>query len=131
MKKLMYPFMASFFMMMAIFCLAGCSDDGDSNSPTTHQVYFQAEASAGSSINQVVYGFDTSLTTATSLGGMTWKSAEITVPATATVLSINMNAIGVNASSTLKVQIYVDGVLKKEATGSGTALIAQAQYSLR
>lgn len=79
----------------------------------------------------VVYGYDNTLTSVSSLGGTTWTSPEITAPANATVASVVLNGMGANASSTLKVQVYVDGVLKKEGTGAGTALTATAQFNLK
>lgn len=111
----------------------GCSkDDGeDSNGGNGHKLVFKAEVSAGSSINQSVYGYDSSLTTVTGLSGLTWTSPEVTAPANARVASFVVNAVGANASSTLKLQIFVDGVLKKESMSTGTALVSQAQYALR
>ena len=113
-----------------LIVFSSCKKDNNGGSgSTTRKVQFKAEASAGSNINMVVYGYDATLTTASSLSGTTWTSPEITVPSSAKVSSVIMNGIGANASSTLKVQIFVNGTLKKEGTGSGTALSAQAQYN--
>ncbi len=120
------------FLTLALFLFVGCSDDDNngSSSPSEDEIVFKAEASAGSSLNLCVYGYDSTLTTASSLGGTVWTSAPITAPSDATVASIVMNAMGANENSTLKVQIYVNGVLKKEGLSSGTALSASAQYNL-
>jgi hypothetical protein len=39
-----------------------------------------------------------------------------------------MNATATSGTATLKVQIYVDGQLKKEGTGTGAILLASATY---
>ena len=116
----------------AIILLASCGKDDDNTpnpSPTTHKVMFKAEASAGSNLSIAVYGHDASTTTASSLSGTTWTSPEITVPAGTVVASAAVNATGANTSSTLKVQVWVDGVMKKEGTSSGSILSAQATYN--
>lgn len=114
------------------FLFWGCSKKNDDTpSGSSKKVVFKAEASVGSSVNLAVYGYDASLTTASSLSGTTWTSPEITVPASANVASITVNGMGSNASSTLKVQIFVNGELKKEGTSSGTALSAFAQFNLK
>ncbi len=119
-------------LVLTVIFFVGCSKDKKGTSPSTsHKLVFKAEASAGSSLNMAVYGYDATLTTASSLSGTTWTSPEITAPAGSTVASIAVNAMGANASSTLKVQVYVNGVLKKEGTSSGAALSATAQYNLR
>jgi len=120
------------FAAFAALMGASCSkDDGGTPGPSTssHKVQFKAEASAGSNISVAVYGYDATTTTATSLSGTTWSSPEITVPAGASLATAAVNASGANASSTLKVQVWVDGVMKKEGTSSGAILSAQASYA--
>ncbi|MDH6252922.1 hypothetical protein M2347_002649 [Chryseobacterium sp. H1D6B] len=113
--------------------VTSCSnDDDDDNTPgsgSSHKVVFKAEASSGSNINIAVYGIDGDATTATSLTGTTWTSPEITAPAGAYTANVAVNAIGANAGSTLKVQIWVDGQLKKEGTSSGQVLSASTSYT--
>ncbi len=116
----------------AIF-VSSCSSD-NTNTPgpspaTSHKVLFKAQVSAGSNIEQAVYGYDSDLTTATSLSGTTWQSPELTAPAGTVNAGITIDGVGADANATIKVQIYIDGVLKKEGTGSGSALVATAQYS--
>lgn len=123
------------FLLLATTVLLGfvtscSSDDDDQANPTTsHKVVFKAEASSGSGINTAVHGIDGNVTTATSLTGTTWTSTEITAPAGSVSANVAVNAVGANANSTLKVQIYVDGQLKKEGTSSGQYLSASASYN--
>jgi hypothetical protein len=133
--KLKNVLKGSFVMVMAALLLgfvASCSNDDDDNTPgagKTHKVVFKAEASSGSNIDVAVYGIDGNPTTASSLSGTTWTSPEITSEAGAYNANVAVNAIGPNASSTLKVQIWVDGELKKEGTSSGQYLSASASYT--
>jgi len=119
---------AAFAAIMGTSC---SKDDAGTPGPssTSHKVQFKAEASAGSNIEVAVYGYDANTTTATSLSGTTWSSPEITVPAGTVMATAAVNGTGANASSTLKVQVWVDGVMKKEGTSSGEVLSAQASYS--
>ena len=123
------------FLLLATTVLLGfvtsCSSDDDeqSNAATSHKIVFKAEASSGSDIDIAVYGIDGNTTTATSLAGTTWTSTEITAPAGSFSANVAVNAVGANANSTLKVQIYVDGQLKKEGTSSGQYLSASANYN--
>lgn len=112
--------------------VASCSKDDDDNvdgSKRSHKVVFKAIASAGANIDGAVYGIDSNATTATSLSGTTWSSPEVTSEAGAYNANVVVNAIGADASSTLKVQIWVDGELKKEGTSSGQYLSASASYT--
>ena len=113
--------------MMQLFW--GCSK-GDEPTSTSKKVVFKAEASAGSTVRMIVYGYDASLTTISNANTQTWTSSEIVVPATANVASISGNGMGANAAATLKVQIYVNGQLKKEGTSTGTALSVTSQHNL-
>ena len=133
--KLKNVLKGSFVMVMAALVfgfVTSCSNDDDDDIPgtnKTHKVIFKAEASAGSSIDIAVYGIDGNPTTATSLSGTTWSSPEITTEAGAMSANVAVNAVGANASSTLKVQIWVDGELKKEGTSSGQYLSASASHT--
>lgn len=112
--------------------VASCSKDDDDDNVTgakkSHKVVFKAIASSGANINGAVYGIDSDATTVTSLSGTTWSSPEVTSEAGAYNANVVVNAIGTGASSTLKVQIWVDGELKKEGTSSGEYLSASASY---
>lgn len=116
--------------MLIGFATSCSNDDDDDNSPakSSHKVVFKAIASSGSNIEVAVYGIDGNPTTASSLGGTTWTSPEVTSEAGAYNANVAVNAIGADASSTLKVQIWVDGELKKEGTSSGQYLSASASH---
>ncbi|UWX58819.1 hypothetical protein N0B40_10195 [Chryseobacterium oranimense] len=117
---------------MFIGFATSCSndDDDDNNGPAkkSHKIVFKAIASSGSNIEVAVYGIDGNPTTASSLSGTTWTSPEVTSEAGAYNANVAVNAIGADASSTLKVQIWVDGELKKEGASSGQYLSASASY---
>ncbi|WP_251040513.1 hypothetical protein [Chryseobacterium sp. ISL-6] len=127
------------FVMLIMALLLGfvtsCNndDDDDNNggggSGTSHKVVFKAQASPGSSIANAAYGYDANNTQVTGLSGTSWTSPEFTAPAGAVIVNGGVVGTGANANSTLKVQVYIDGELKKEATGSGTTLSATASYS--
>ncbi len=117
---------------MLIGFTASCSKDNDDNNNgagKSHKVVFKAIASSGSNIDVAVYGIDGNPTTASSLSGTTWSSPEITSEPGAYNANVAVNAVGPTASATLKVQIWVDGELKKEGTSSGQYLSASASYT--
>jgi hypothetical protein len=120
----------SLLALMFASIFTGCSKDDDNKpSSSSHKVTFKAVASTGSNISIAVYGYDANPTTATSLSGTTWSSPELTVPAGTVLATAAVSATGVDASSSLKVQIFVDGELKKEGTSTGEILSASATYS--
>lgn len=108
--------------------LTSCSKKDDAPAKSSHKVVFKAQTSSDSRIEIAVYGYDTKTTTASSLSGSTWTSPELTVPAGTAVANVSVSGIGVNASSSLKVQIFVDGVMKSEGTSTGEALSAGASF---
>lgn len=117
---------------MLIGFTASCSKDNDDNengAGKSHKVVFKAIASSGSNIEVAVYGIDGNPTTATSLSGTTWSSPEVTSEPGAYSANVGVNAVGPDASATLKVQIWVDGELKKEGTSSGQYLSASTSYT--
>ncbi len=122
---------AFIFWVFVALCFAGCTKDNNTPDNKSYKIVFKAEASNGSTLNMAVYGYDATLTTLSNIGGITWTSPEITTKPGASVASVSLNAMGLNASSTLKVEIFVDGVLKKEGTSSGTALSANARFDLK
>lgn len=127
----------AFIAMVATVLLgfiSSCSNDDDDNnsgggSGTSHKVIFKSEASPGSTLSNATYGYDSTNTSVTGLSGTTWSSPEITVPAGAVMVNVGVVGTGANAASTLKVQIYVDGQLKKETTTSGSTLSGMASYT--
>ena len=121
-----YAFLA---LLLSLVFVACSKDDDNKPSSSSHKVYFKAIASEGSSISIAVWGYDGKTTTATSLSGTTWTSPEFEVPAGTIVANAAVSATGVNASSTLKVQVFVDGAMKEEGTASGEILSASASYA--
>lgn len=117
----------SYAVMILTFAaiLGGCSKKNDPKpSGTAHKIVVKAEVSSGSNLHSASYGTENTGTPVTGLSGTTWTSPEFTVPAgTAYVRGVAVGE-GPNAAATIKVQVFVDGVMKKEATGSGTSLSA-------
>lgn len=123
----------TFFVLLAAMLfgfVTSCSKDDDNvnGAGKSHKVVFKAIASSGANIDVAVYGIDGNPTTASSLSGETWSSPEVTSEPGAYNANVAVSAVGTNASSTLKVQIWVDGELKKEGTSSGQYLSASASY---
>ncbi|SFN31952.1 hypothetical protein SAMN05428949_2404 [Chitinophaga sp. YR627] len=121
-----YAFLA---LLLSLVFVACSKDDDNKPSSSSHKVYFKAVASAGSSISVAVWGYDGKVTTASSLSGTTWTSPEFEVPGGTIVANAAVSATGVNASSTLKVQVFVDGVMKEEGSSSGEVLSASVSHS--
>lgn len=117
--------------VMVFSFVESCRKDDDDNPEDvkTQKIVFKAEASSGANITKAVYGIDGNPITVTGLNGTTWTSPEITAEGVVYNSNVVVNATGVDASSTLKVQIWVDGVLKKESVSTGTTLSASAAYS--
>ncbi|KXH85192.1 hypothetical protein [Chryseobacterium kwangjuense] len=125
-------------MMAALFTvIISCREEQDYE--ITHRVIYKAEGSAGVQIISARYhGYvGANLVSAPNVSGHQWTSPEVTMTHRLPVGKINtegtlaiIKATGANASSTLKVQIYVDGALKKEVTVTGQDLNAEAQYDI-
>ncbi|PWW19721.1 hypothetical protein DEU40_11724 [Chryseobacterium sp. AG844] len=133
MNKLLRGAFVAVLAAMLIGFTVSCSNDDDDNNVNgagkSHKVVFKAIASSGSNIEVAVYGIDGNPTTATSLSGTTWSSPEVTSEPGAYNATVGVNAVGPDASATLKVQIWVDGELKKEGTSSGQYLSATTSYT--
>lgn len=124
-RKILFPAL----LIVTLFSACKKDDKDDAPGRTSHKLVFKAVGSAGVNLSIVAYGYDTQITSASNLSGNTWSSAEINVPASAVSANITINGNAVASTATLKVQIYVDGQLKKEATSTGTILSGTAQYS--
>ncbi|CAI8901054.1 hypothetical protein [Chryseobacterium sp. IT-36CA2] len=122
--------------------LTSCKgNDDDVQREITHKWYYKVEASSGSTINNIIYpnhyepmSPNVSLT---SINGTTWKSPEFERKTwiwssgkggEGLFTAIKAKATGVDASSTLKVQIYVNDILVKEMKDVGQTLTAEANY---
>ncbi|ACU59627.1 hypothetical protein [Chitinophaga pinensis] len=121
-----YAFLA---LLLSLVFVACSKDDDNKPSSSSHKVYFKAVASTGSSISVAVWGYDGKTTTASSLSGTTWTSPEFEVPAGTIIANAAVSATGVNASSTLKLQVFVDGEMKDEGSSSGEILSASVSHS--
>lgn len=117
--------------VMVLSFVESCRKDNDDNSEDikTQKVVFKAEGSSGVNINKAVYGIDGNPITVTGLSGATWTSPEVTAEGIVYNTNVVVNATGVDAASTLKVQIWVDGQLKKESVSSGMTLSASTSYT--
>lgn len=127
-------------VVLSLFAvITSCRNDDDNNVSVSHKIVYKAELSAGSNITSAGYVDVPGGTViyASGVSGTTWVSPEtaktIGVPKGSTASQTafaTVKATGANATSTLKVQIYVDGALVKEVTATGTDLKAEAKYEV-
>lgn len=123
-------FVAVITVMVLSFVESCRKDDDDaSENIKTQKVVFKAEGSSGVNISKAVYGIDGNPITVNGLSGATWTSPELTAEGVVYNTNVVVNATGVDATSTLKVQIWVDGQLKKESVSSGMTLSASTSYT--
>lgn len=117
--------------VMVLSFVESCRKDNDDTSEDikTQKVVFKAEGSSGVNISKAVYGIDGNPITVNGLSGATWTSPEVTAEGVVYNTNVVVNATGVDAASTLKVQIWVDGQLKKESVSSGMTLSASTSYT--
>ncbi|MEG1590680.1 hypothetical protein [Chryseobacterium sp.] len=117
--------------VMVLSFVESCRKDDDDTSEDikTQKVVFKAEGSSGVNISKAVYGIDGNPITVNGLSGTTWTSPELTAEGVVYNTNVVVNATGADAASTLKVQIWVDGQLKKESVSSGMTLSASTSYS--
>lgn len=121
----------SVITVMVLSFVESCRKDNDDTSEDikTQKVVFKAEGSSGVNISKAVYGIDGNPITVNGLSGATWTSPELTAEGVVYNSNVVVNATGVDAASTLKVQIWVDGQLKKESVSSGMTLSASTSYT--
>lgn len=123
-------FVAVITVMVLSFVESCRKDDDDASEDIkTQKVVFKAEGSSGVNISKAVYGIDGNPITVNGLSGATWTSPELTAEGVVYNTNVVVNATGVDAASTLKVQIWVDGQLKKESVSSGMTLSASTSYT--
>lgn len=117
--------------VMVLSFVESCRKDNDDTSEDVkrQKIVFKAEASSGVNITKAVYGIDGNPITVNGLSGTTWSSPEINTEGVVYNSNVVVNATGVDATSTLKVQIFVDGELKKESVTSGQVLSASTSYT--
>jgi hypothetical protein len=123
-KKLLLP-----LLLFALSVVSCSKSDDDKPSGGSHKIRMKAEASAGSSMYLIFYvdaaGESKQFT---NVSGTSWDSGDLTYGSSVQAISFGAAATPKDASSTLKVQIYVDGKLEKESTASGTSLSASTTY---
>ncbi|WP_139419590.1 hypothetical protein [Chryseobacterium mulctrae] len=123
-------FVAVITVMVLSFVESCRKDDDDASEDIkTQKVVFKAEGSSGVNISKAVYGIDGNPITVNGLSGATWTSPELTAEGVVYNSNVVVNGTGVDAASTLKVQIWVDGQLKKESVSSGMTLSASTSYT--
>jgi hypothetical protein len=112
-----------------------CSHDDEPAPKVSHKVVIKAEASTGSNITGGKHSFYANEEFENfTASGEKWTKEVTTSGTQGTdgVIRAEVNATGVNASSTLKVQLYIDGTLKEERMATGqtlkTALLTKYQY---
>lgn len=108
--------------LVCMLAFAGCSGKGDNPKPSSHRIKYKAEVSSGSKINTVIYlAASGENTTISNLSVGTWESEEFNLPANTGAVSFGAVGTAANANATIKVQIIVDGTVKKESTATGAA----------
>ena len=123
--KNIFKILSVCFIVLTVSVFYSCKKD---NAPT-HKVKFKAETSSDAKLSAVAYTNETGNVTNSSLNSSSFASSELTIPSSVSILTFSANGNGASAGSTLKVQIYVDGNLVKENTGTGTVLTASTTYS--
>lgn len=142
-KKLLTNCIKGFLSLVVLSLFAvitSCNnDDPEPLYDVTHKVMYKVEVSAGSTIKSIKYNEpgNPDVKSATTINGTMWTGSEIisiTKVAAGQVVHSGTIAIveatGANASSTAKVQIYVDGVLKQEKTSTGQNLDTKLEYTV-
>jgi len=122
-----------FTLLMVTTLLVSCGKSNDSKpagaTATSHKVVYKATTTNGT-IDIVDYTTATGdQSTVTGISVTSYTSAEITVPTSVGSVVFAVTGGGSSASSTITVQIYVDGKLVKSNSGTGTSLSAGTSYS--
>ena len=124
--KNIFKILSVSFIVLTVSVFYSCKKD---NAPT-HKVKFKAETSSDAKLSAVAYTNESgNVTNTSSLNSSSFASSELTIPSSVSIITFSANGNGASAASTLKVQIYVDGNLVKENTGTGTVLTASTTYS--
>lgn len=128
-------------IIIGLFAIVtSCNNDDHSVYPVTHKVVYKAEGSAGINITSAEYNDEpgsADFIIVKNINSNVWASPEITSVISVGVgkplavdAVLRINATGADDSSTLKVQIYVDGVLKKEVVTTGVDLKTETKYNI-
>jgi len=130
----MRKFTKHFLALSLILCtivLFSCKKDEEKTG--SRKIVYKAIGSAGTNVSIAVVSTDGSggVETFTSLTGSTWTSKEYTFPSSAVIANVGVTGTGPLATSTLTVQVWVDGELKAEGNSTGTVLSAQASHNIK
>lgn len=117
------------FVLLLTISLSGCSND-DGNSSNERKVTFKVIGTNGANITTIVYALDSETFPVLNVNSSNWTSEEITLPADVNILSLSGNAIGSSASSSIRLEILVNGQVKKQQSASGTVMSTFTQYTL-
>ena len=124
--KNIFKILSVSFIVLTVSVFYSCKKDAS----RTYKVKFKAETSSDAKLSAVAYTNETgNVTNTSSLNSSSFASSELTIPSSVSIITFSANGNGASAGSTLKVQIYVDGNLVKENTGTGTVLTASTTYS--
>lgn len=127
-----------FIFLLSVFSinlLISCDDKDKKNeenlngSGESYKVLFKAEVAPKGKIRTVVYGVDSAISTQSSIEEQSWNKELVTKKGDR-VVTFSVGALGEDKDSTLKVEIWVDGKLKKESHSKGEILSATASLSL-
>lgn len=117
------------FVLLLTVTLSGCSND-DGNSSNERKVTFKVIGTNGANITTIVYALDSETFPVLNVNSSNWTSEEITLPADVNNLSLSGNAIGSSASSSIRLEILVNGQVKKQQSASGTVMSTFTQYTI-
>lgn len=126
MKTKQMIFALGIAVLSTVFIFSSCGSKDLPKKGGTHKVQFKATGSSGVNISIVAYALGTEITNKSDLSGSTWTSEEFTT--SAGTFNVSANARGVDANSTLKVEILVDGQVVKTGTSTGSILSATAAH---
>ncbi|WP_342328641.1 hypothetical protein [Pedobacter sp. FW305-3-2-15-E-R2A2] len=123
----------SLSLILSLTLLFACKKDkNDGPSNNTHKVVFKAIGSTGTKISTAVYTDGSGKAeTFTSLNTQNWTSNEYTISSSAHAVSFGVSGTGVNANSTLVVEIWIDGVKAADGKSTGTILSPSATIALK
>lgn len=129
-----------FFIILGLFTvLISCHRDYEPElKKVSSKWYYKVEASPGSTITNIIYANPNfnggEPVSVTGIKGTSWTSPEFGLEMMSTHdnfrpnTKIKAKAIGLNDTSTLNVEIYVNGVLVKRSIDVGQILTASAEY---
>lgn len=128
-KKVLMKKLLSIAVVLCMVFLFSCKKEESNGGP--HKVVYKAIGSPGTQISVAVVATDGigGAETFTSLTGDTWTSKEYVFENSMGMAAAAVNGTGPSATSTLKVEIWIDGEKKAEGNSTGEILSASGSYS--